>query len=177
MFLAHEAHRDHGPIPLELVGDRRKDEGNRGAAIDGGGLSGEVIDQNAAHLLDVDIGNGRVKGVPGPSPVVAGYVAKRLVGAKTKPDFVAVSYSLSDWVIAAYGSGFCIWSAAHVCASYRARKPETELDWTISVLPRSESTKLKARVGHYIFRQLRLFERRIAAGRGIKHSNRGTILK
>ena len=78
-FLADEAHRRHGPIPLELVGDGRKDERNRGAAIDGRRLSGEVIDQNAAHLLDVNIGDSRVQSVPSPSPGVAGHVAKRLV--------------------------------------------------------------------------------------------------
>src|SRR5690242_14819217 len=50
-FLAYEAHRRHCPIPLELVGDSRKDKRNRGAAIDRGSLSLKVINQDTADLL------------------------------------------------------------------------------------------------------------------------------
>src|SRR5512140_1636726 len=126
-----------------------------------------MIGQNATHLLDVNVSDGRIQGVPRPSPRVSRHLWKRLVLSEAKTRLIAVDDSLRDRVIAAYGLRHRVGTAQE--AAHAARKPEAELNWLAVILPCSNRAELEPSIGHHGTRQFGLLKRRVTARRRIKH--------
>ena len=127
--LAYEAHRRHRPVPLRAVrvigGDGER---NGSPSVDRGGLSGQVVRQNASHLLDVNRVDRWVQRAPRPPPCVSGNVPERFLVTESKPHFVAVRGSFGNRMKAPDPSRLRggVWTErVHDC---RAGKLESELD-------------------------------------------------
>ena len=86
-----------------------------------------------------------------------------------------MSDSLSDRMEAPDHSWFRRRVRAERVHTRRAGKLETELDWPLIGLPRSERTELESLVGHHVFREFRLFDGRFAPRRRIEHSYRRAV--
>ena len=164
MFFADEAHRDHRVIPLHFVGGRGGDgEGNAGAAVHGGGLGGKMVNQNAAHLFDVNVVDGGLQGSPGPAPCVARHVAEGFILPEAKTDLVSVCRALANRVVAANPPGNRWPAGTTAVAAGRAGKAETELDGAVVCLPGAERAELKTRVDHHGFGEPGFFDGRVTA--------------
>ena len=147
--LGHEAHRDHGPVPLQLVRYGGQDKGDGRAPVDRRSLRSQMIGQDPSHLLDVDVADRRIQRLPRPAPRVARQVSERLFLAEAEAHLVGVRHAWCDRVVAPNPSRLRLCARRASIAAHGAGKPETELDRAILRLPGPQATELKARIGHH----------------------------
>lgn len=110
----------------ELLREGDRDPTERGQKMRQTGV--QMVQQNAAHLFDVDVIHLRLQRVPRPPPGVSCHVSERFVLPEAKTHLVAVRDARSDRVIAPNRTDCRGRSAAARVSRGGTGKPEVEPD-------------------------------------------------